>query len=178
MKELANSAESYLVAVYSFATVLLVFVTIWYAISTQRLVNENKKLRESYRLPNIYLNIGVAYKKDGNPYFYYLAIENSGGGSAKEIKYSIIPDIYISGSQKLSELLKSIGCLQPQEKHNLFLKYAESLNNGMGILETELHFEITFKDEFDQEQLEKFSINPATLLLEVPELNTKQGKME
>jgi len=146
--------SDYGVAINAIAITFLVVVTLLYAIFTQKLVVENRKLREMYKQPYIYLYI----EKSDIP-FYYLILGNLGGGPAKKIEFEIQPDIKMLNNENLSTVINTVKYLHPSQKYYIYLGN-KLLENSGDELKNECKIKISFVDDFGKRMCEEFLLNP------------------
>ena len=104
--------------------------TVFYVILTRSLVNETKKTREMYYLPNIGMHIERNETGSTN---LYLIIENIGFGVANNINFKILDefDFYHVNAFSLSK--KGIFTTQfehfyPSQKFRIFIDYVDEKN--------------------------------------------------
>lgn len=113
-----NNNSTGLTAIF---TMILVFVTTVYVLFTGFLVHETRKLREEQTSPHISVHLETRQEWIN---FIDVVIQNTGGGSAYNIRFSANPDLVIDHDDRLMKInmfRRGIGHLAPGQRLQTFI---------------------------------------------------------
>ena len=136
---------------------LVALSTIVYAILTWKLVKETKQMRISQYEP--YIMFYLSTVETTNNYFL-INIMNIGKGVAKNVKFEILTDPKFNSSRMTDNSFFQMGVnyFPPQKSYRYCLGSWQGMEREE-ILSRKLEIKVSYKDIFDKEKAETFSLS-------------------
>ena len=106
---------------------ILAITTIAYALITNRMLIETRRLRESQTEPNIFITVEPNERARS---FLNLVIQNIGQGPAFDLKFKVDPDILLGTGEPLSKvnfMIQGFSRLAPKQRFEFFIANAREV---------------------------------------------------
>ena len=146
-------------AIIALATVVLVFITGFYAWATKNILEENRQMRVDAQKPEINVDL-CSYMVDGHTHVD-LYVENLGGGPAYNVEFTVDPSFELSDKRTLGEVIflsTGIRRLAQGRKKTHRLGRGSQLSVGK-LKETPLEIGVTYRNKVGQKDKEHFSLD-------------------